>query len=383
MINNNQYKLISLLFLTGLFSGVTTPIQAQTAIVESIKPATGEVRLKREKWSDYHLIGENTSIQVGDLLYPSAGTKVRVICPDKLKSIQPVTQGEPSGLKTICPNWEIRTDRDHPVKAIILGGLENSLPYLISPRNSILLTNKPTFRWNGVKGATKYFVELSNGNQVIWVSQVSNNEVVYDGDRTLETGVFYALRITTDTGASSAQDKGAYVRFIILDSAEAQLLKNEIEDIEQGDFTPIAKSLLLVDYYRNYVLPATNLPKYNLTEKNYRNYSLRNEAIVTLENLVDGGVESPLLYRLLGDLYRESGLANLAIENYQKAIVGANSPQWLEDKSKAQYGLADIYVVLDKNEEAISFYQQAKQGYEKLSNDRLVLFLERQIESLK
>ena len=286
-------------------------------------------------------------------------------------------------MKTICPNWEIRTDRDHPVKAIILGGLENSLPYLISPRNSILLTNKPTFRWNPVKGATKYFVELSNGNQVIWVSQVSKNEVVYDGDRTLETGVFYALRITTDTGASSAQEKGAYVRFIILDSAEAQLLKNEIEDIEQGDFTAIAKSLLLVDYYRNYVLPATNLPKYNLTEKNYRNYSLRNEAIVTLENLVDGGVESPLLYRLLGDLYRESGLANLAIENYQKAIVGANSPQWLEDKSKAQYGLADIYVVLDKNEEAISFYQQAKQGYEKLSNDRLVLFLERQIESLK
>ncbi|MDJ0598591.1 MAG: hypothetical protein QNJ37_07100 [Crocosphaera sp.] len=104
----NQRKSIKLLFLTTLMLGLVTPVQAQIATIDSINPQTGQVLLKREEWSDFRPVSAGSELNEGDQIYPSQGVQVKLVCPNLTK--QPVIPGVPSGIKTICPTWEIRIE---------------------------------------------------------------------------------------------------------------------------------------------------------------------------------------------------------------------------------------------------------------------------------
>ena len=69
-MNHHQSKFVNLLFLVTLILGLDTPLQAQTAKIDSINPQTGKVLLKREDWSDFHPATEGISIHEGDQIYP-------------------------------------------------------------------------------------------------------------------------------------------------------------------------------------------------------------------------------------------------------------------------------------------------------------------------
>ena len=305
---------------------------------------------------------------------------MRIICPDHTN--KPVTAGVPSGIKTICPIWEVRIAKA-PQALGVLGGIDASIPYLISPRHSLILSNTPTFRWNAVADATEYTVELRSSNNVIWKTQVKDTQIVYSGNPPLESGVFYSLNIQANTGQSSQQDGASNLEFIILRPAQAQIIKAEATKIEQEELSPLVKGLLLAELYSNYILPASSLSAYNLTPATARSYNLTVEAISTLENLTKQQENSPLVYRLLGELYWQSGLAQIATQNYLKAIELANSPEFLEEKTLAQFGLAEVYAATDDVKQAALWYQQAKKGYIDLGDTRRANFLERRLEDLK
>ncbi len=375
----NQRKYIKLLFLTSLMLGLVTPVQAQIATIDSISPQTGQVLLKREEWSDFRPVSAGIGLNEGDQIYPSQGVQVKLVCPDRTP--QPVIPGLPSGIKTICPTWDIRISKAPPPPGI-LGGFDSSLPYIISPRHTLLLTDQPILGWNPVPQATSYTVEVINGQDIIWKTEVQQPQIRYPKHPLLEPGITYSLKITTNSGQSSEQDSESNLGFIVLRPAEAQIINDEVDQIKQGEFSPLTTALLLADLYRNYTLPVSSIEAYSLTSEQARSYHVTAEAIATLKPLTQQTEQFPIIYRRLGELYWQSGLVNLTIEHYLKAIKKADSPEFLEEKTLAQFGLAEVYAATNNREQAIIFYKQARKGYIELGDTKRVNFLERMLESL-
>ncbi|MDJ0598590.1 MAG: tetratricopeptide repeat protein [Crocosphaera sp.] len=360
--------------------GLVAPVQAQIATIDSINPQTGQVLLKREEWSDFRPVSAGSELNEGDQIYPSQGVQVKLVCPDRTQ--QPVIPGIPSGIKTICPTWEIRISKAPPPPGI-LGGFDSSIPYIISPRHTLLLTHQPLLRWNAVPQATSYTVQVMNGQNTIWKAEVQQPQVAYPEHPPLTPGITYSLKITTNSGQSSQQDSESNLGFIILRPAEAQIINDEVAKIKQGEFSPLTTALLLADLYRNYTLPVSSIEAYGLTSEQARSYHLTSEAITTLIPLTEQKEPSPIFYRILGELYWQSGLVDLTIEHYLQAIEIAKSPEFLEEKTLAQFGLGEVYTAINNIEQAIIFYEQARQGYIELGDTKRINFLERRLETLE
>jgi hypothetical protein len=224
---------------------------------------------------------------------------------------------------------------------------------------------------------------LISSNGVIWKAKVKGTQLVYPGNLPLEPGISYSLKIKANTGQSSQQDGASNLDFIILRPAEAEIVKAEVAKIEREGFSSLVTGLLLAELYSNYVLPASSLSAYNLTPETARSYNLTAEAIATLEVLVQPGEKTPILYRTLGDLYWQSGLANLTAQNYLKALELAKSPEFLEERTLAQFGLGEVSAATDDNQQAISWYEQAKMGYIPLGDTQRADFLNRRLKTLK
>ena len=165
--------------------------------------------------------------------------------------------------------------------------------------------------------------------------------------------------------------------------AEAEIVKAEATKIEQEEMSPLVNGLLLAEIYSNYVLPASTLSAYNLTPTTARSYNLTARAIATLEALVQAGEREPILYRTRGDLYWQSGLTNLAIENYLKAIKLAKSPEYLEERTLAAFGLGEVHAATDDIKKAIFWYEQSRMGYVDLNDTQRADFLNQHLETLK
>lgn len=75
-----------------------------------------------------------------------------------------------------------------------------------SPCETLVLSEKPTFRWNEVPGASSYLVSLMDGSKICWEQKVTGTEIVYSGNAPLEQGVSYSLVIKSINDCSSESD---------------------------------------------------------------------------------------------------------------------------------------------------------------------------------
>ena len=354
---------------------------AGPARIDTISPPKGNIQLKREDWPKYQpAVTVGTTLDQGDLLFPAQGVRVMVVCPDLTK--RPVSAGVPSGLKTICPVWTVVAAKG-PQSPGVLGGTNAQIPYLIFPRHTLVLSNTPIFRWNAVQGATQYTVKLAGPTGMVWEKQVKGHQVLYPGTPPLEPGATYALTIQTNTGKTSEEEKSANLDFKVLRPSQADTIKTEAEKIISQNLSKEVTAMLLADLYSTYILPESVISTYGLTSSNFRSYNLTGQAIATLETLVRQGKAAPIVYRALGDLYWQSGLANLAADHYLKAIELGKEPQDMEERTLAQYGLGEVYAATDNTNQAIRWYNQAANGYASLGYTQRADFLKQQIESLK
>jgi hypothetical protein len=270
-------KLICISFLTLV---VAEPSIAASARIDS---TTGRVRIKREGGAKFFPVATGTSLNEGDEIFPDKRVRVKVLCPD-LKWSLPIPSGVRSGFKKFCPNWNVIIDKAPPDG--ILGGINPNIPYLISPRHTLLLTNTPTIRWNAVYGAKHYTLSLLNNIQVVWRTQVKDSVVNYQGKPALQPVVPYSIEVVTNTGKSSTEDKALSLNFIILRPTEVTSIKNQVAKITQISMSQQLKALTLANYYSSYALPRKLITEYKLTEENFNTYNLTNEAIATLESLI-------------------------------------------------------------------------------------------------
>ncbi len=77
-----------------------------------------------------------------------------------------------------------------------------------SPCETLVLSERPTFRWNEVPGASYYLVSLMDGSKICWEQKVRGTEIVYSGNVPLEQGVSYSLIIKSVNDFSSKSDLG-------------------------------------------------------------------------------------------------------------------------------------------------------------------------------
>lgn len=357
------------------FLGWTQTALAQSARIET---ATGKIRLKRQTWKTFRPVRVGTVLGQGDQLFPAAGVRVKVICPDlSQRSVKP---GVPSGLNTICPVWVVAKARKGPAPGV-MGGINSSIPYVIAPRHTLLLSPSPLLQWNPVVGTSTYQVHLLGPGSFNWTQQTKESQLKYLGK--LQPAVPYSFAVQTNKGKSSQEEGTSNLDFRILRPSEAAIVQTQAGKIVQQNLSKQATALLLAELYSHYMLPETVVTAYGLTAQNYKSYNLIADAIQTVAAVIQQGEQSPIVYRTLGDLYWQSGLVQLATHAYLKAIELAKAPEDLEEQTLAQFGLGEIYAATDKIALAKQSYQQAIEGYTTLGDTGRADFLKQQIEMLE
>ncbi len=331
------------------------------ALVGWIIEASGEVLLKRSQWSDYHPTKVGTELYAGDMLQPSPEARVIVQCANG-RTIWPVPAGVISGTTNGCPPQIIPVSRPRGDISPPRDDVNPRIPYIISPRRTLLLTDKPTLRWNAVPGALSYTVSVISDEDVIWEEEVSETEVVYPGEPPLEPGVDYLLIVDADMGASSQEEKLPDLGFGLLDETEAAVVRDSVEQLVSLELAEEALALATVNLYIGYDLKA--------------------EAIETLEALVKQGSQTATVHRTLGKLYQEVGLIRLALTRYLRAAELAAEVEDVEGQAAVAVGLGQVYQAVPDSVAARRWLTQARDGYAALGDRQRVSELEEQLAKL-
>ena len=235
-----------------------------------------------------------------------------------------------------------------------------TIPYIISPRRTLILTHQPTIRWNPVAGTTQYTLRLSGGGKE-WQTQLTQPFLTYSGEIPIQPGIYYSLKIETDTGAFSFAENIPGLGFKLIDNNQQQQIQTAINQLNTWQLNSTAKALSLAYLYNKYELKA--------------------EAINTLETIIAQGDQTPALFRNLGNLYWQIGLADLAESHYQKAIQ-LTPPNDIEGQALATAEIATLYQALGETETAIQYLNQAISQYQTLQNSQQVNQLNQQLKVL-
>ncbi|MCU0543918.1 MAG: tetratricopeptide repeat protein [Oscillatoriaceae cyanobacterium Prado104] len=243
------------------------------------------------------------------------------------------------------------------------GPLDILIPYIISPRRTLLLNDRPKLRWNKVPGVNTYTVSLVKGDRATWETTVNGNEVIYPGTPQLEPGIEYVLVVKAENGRTSEEEKLPDRSFRVLPTAQKQFVNGAIEQINDRPIAGTTKALQRAYFYIGAGLKA--------------------EAIETLEALVATGFQEVVAYRKLGDLYWEEGVTLLAESNYLKAHELASAAKDIGEQAQLEEALGDLYGAIGEKQEAVRWLVQAINSHKALGNTQRVKELETQIAKLK
>ncbi|MDJ0707191.1 MAG: tetratricopeptide repeat protein [Leptolyngbyaceae cyanobacterium MO_188.B28] len=322
----------------------------------------GSVQLQREGWREFQPAYPGTALYGPDLLQPSRGSRVLVICPNgSTRWIVPA--GTISAVNNGCPGTPSALKPQFGV-GDLRGGSDPAVPYVIAPRRDSVLNPTPRLSWNPVEGAESYTAALQARGETLWRFETEQTEIPYpDSEPELAPRKLYTLVVTANTGSAST-DEAVELRFNLLGGDQAGEAQAEIDAIRALDLPELLKTLILV-------------------EEIYPNYRLTAVAIADLTNLIDQGVETAQVYRLLGDVYLKSGLRLLAEASYGQAIGLAIPSGELEEQVLAQLGLGELYSQVDEPEKAIRQFQCAQAGATELGDESLISSIEEKLAGLK
>ncbi len=292
---NNAFKTLTFVFL--FTCGLSTPSLSQNAPVHAILETKGKVLVNNKNWKKPQTAFVGLSLNSDDTLDVPAKASVKIYCSDlSIWIVKPgkykVSQGCPSGKTVILlPNSNNRTLRPIGKTEAALA----KLPYVITPRETDIISDRPQIRWNAVPGVVNYTVKIDGIN---WEKKTDKTEIIYDGARPLQPETRYWVTVTTDQGLSSQQD--TEVGFNVSDQQTKKIILDAVEKIQKQPLSPTERGLVLAYLYRS--------------------YELYGDAINVLEDLVNQGNKEITVYQLLGDTYLEVGLPQLAKNTYQKGL---------------------------------------------------------------
>lgn len=322
----------------------------------------GEVQLRRSTWIGYHPTTFGTILRRGDLLQLPRGAQATVLC-DGL-SVWNVPAGAPAGLTNGCPqpSDKILASGSAGIAGVTRGANDATIPYIISPRSTQLLSRTPLLRWND-SGAASYNIQIRGGDLMWEQNDVTQTELTYPGESALEPGAFYLL-VVEDSNGNSSQDEGRVgLGFSILPEDEAEQVRTYENRITGLNLSSEAETYSTAQLYIKEGLVA--------------------EAIQILETMVEQGSQQATVHQSLADLYAQIGLLLLAGPRYKEALELAEAQANVEVIAALQAGLGNLYVGLGNEDQAIQWLTQALTGYEALGDVEAVNAVRRKLEMLE
>ncbi|MBW4683310.1 MAG: hypothetical protein KME19_24965 [Microcoleus vaginatus WJT46-NPBG5] len=264
-----------------------SPAQAATGGYWLIE-ARGEVLLHRAGDEQIKPVSGNTQIHPGDLLIVRKGATATVRCADGR------TWKLPEGVSGALNGCPMPNNQDPRVPTLRSPVDENS-PYIISPRQTALLDERPILRWNAVKGAKHYIVKVRNATGVIWEARVNSAKIAYSGS-SLQPGGEYQIIVRADGNLAPMES----AIFLVLEKHKAEAVRDKLQAVAQQGLSEPAQALAKIHIYSNDGLFA--------------------DGIETLETLVFSGKSTPAVYQMLGALYDRVGLTQQAERYYSQAF---------------------------------------------------------------
>ena len=345
LLNLTYFSLLSTLISLSF----PLKILSQSVPIHTIFEVKGKVTVDKEQWKNPQSASLGLSLKGTDKLEVAANSYVKIYCSNKTTwTVQTgnykISDGCPSGNSVIhLPNSNNRTLRND-------GKTEDylvTLPYIITPRESSILTNTPVLRWNAVEGATNYTVKIDG---VKWETETNKTEIIYSGETPLKQRRRYRIKVETDNGKLSTND--AVVGFTVLDEETKSIVLEAKKDLNKRSLSLEQKGLILAQLYRSYELYA--------------------DVIEVLEELVKQDSQIVAVYHLLGDTYLLTGLPQLANKHYEKALELATETDNLSVKADTEKGLGESYYNLGNETEAKHWLEKAKTSYEELGDSSQV-----------
>ncbi len=268
----------------------------------------------------------------------------------------------------------------------IVGGNDATIPYVISPRNAWIQApgREQTYmiRWNPVADASRYTVRLwrwtferDRPDLALWETTVeAADQIPFPDQVFLEPGNYYSIEVVTDTGISSNLDEGYYRSgFQLLFEEDYEVLRSQLADVTPAataETTPTAE-----DIPEETVLATAGV---FFLETMYA------DALAVLQPLAERSDASALVYTALGDTYSRSGLNQLALDAYQRALTLATDINDYDVLSEAtiRVSLADVYATLGLYADALEQLQGARRAYGELQEETEIARLDIRIQIL-
>ena len=344
----------------GITALALFPNAAQASLARIIS-VQGSVEIRRATGTTFQRAFPGTALYGPDLLQPSRGSRIMVICPNGRTQWR-VPAGTISAVNNGCPGTPSALKPEFGI-GDLRGGSDPTIPYVITPRQDLVLSPTPTLRWNPVEGATQYTVSLRTRRGTLWEVTTPESTLPYPEDQLeLSPGTRYTLVVQADTGTNSTNDPPK-LAFNLLAGEEVSEATEAIATVHALNLPELPKALILV-------------------EEVYPRYQLTAAAIEDLEALVSHGFELAQVRRLLGDLYLRSGLRLLAEANYQRAIALAFATDNLEEQVMAQYGLGTLYSRVGETAQAVVQLSAAQDGADALGKATLVADIAAELSEL-
>lgn len=296
---------VSFVIAQVLMVVVAVKAENPVGVITEVK---GEVQIKRAGKGSWQPVKVNMPVYAGDVLRAGSNGKVVVwmptgraqtLGPKKTVSINPVRSTRDSLWREIWGSFVNRMKSnfsDENLATVAAARAPVSLPAknklaLLSPRNTKVLEERPTFMWTEVENAKGYRVAVGffDDDKRVWETVVSQNSLNYPSDAPeLKPGRVYIWQVEA-IGVPNAKESAW---FVVLHPAEVRDIKFALQQLRSKAPDFIAYSLVAASFLES--------------------RGCYSEAISTLKAALKQSPHQPEPRFLLANLYENIGLSEHA-----------------------------------------------------------------------
>lgn len=298
----------------------TSDQEAVEGLPNLLVQAKGSVQIRREGWKDFLPVGFGALIVPGDLLRVSDGSLVSVFCGSDSTWDESLIELSADGLEHGVPCRSGRPPRPWSDVAAARGENESDIPFVITPRNSALGSDRPFLRWNDI-GVSSYTISIMGEDlQNRAPIEVSESEIPWPGEwPPLEPGANYVLIVDGEDIKSNDGNEGNIgLGFWLLPDEESQRIQSLEEIIRSQNMSVEGTDLLIAELYQN--------------------NNMRAEAAQRLQSAISVQ-PSAAMWLKYGRLQLEIGLPGEAIQAFNQALNAAKADGQLEVEAASLIGL--------------------------------------------
>jgi len=307
----------------------------------------GDVWLRRAGWGEFVPAGFGVAVFPGDLLRVDAGSVASVFCGDEASWEGGPEALSDDGMEHGIPCRAGRPPRPWTDVAALRAEGDGSHPYIVQPRNTALLNDRPQIRWHEIDTEATYVITIiaEDGKERSSLEAIGGASDWPSDWPPLEVNATYLLRISPKGKSSQDESTSAGQGFWLLDIDEAEEVREQEGRLRAQSLPETAIDLVVAELYLN--------------------YGMRSEAISLLERLVhrDG---TPAVYLSLGYVYLEVGVALEAKGSFDQALIAAQVSGELEAEAEAHVGLGLSIRLLGDESDALQQFESARELYEKI-----------------